>query len=229
MSTQLVLQVFLARPWECLHGSTVAGLAGVSVGRTYPILARLERLGWLTSFWEDVDPRVTGRPPRRQYGLTFWGETRARNAVAGATAPDAPERCLSVTRLGRSAHVGVGGRKPDGLDLRFLERAARRLPGPSADRYRREFSAELRSLPDERRMWFALSILVGAGALRREVTGGDGFAADGTIGDRLTPPLHCRVHLWHAWSIVHQPGVAFRACRDCGRLARRTIFDPVIP
>ena len=147
MPTQLVLQVFLARPWECLRGSTVAGLAGVSVGRTYPILARLERLGWLTSFWEDVDPRVTGRPPRRQYGLTFWGETQARNAVAGPTAADAAQRCLSAAGLGRSALVGVGGRKPDGLDLRFLERAARRLPGPSADRYRREFPPNYARFP----------------------------------------------------------------------------------
>jgi hypothetical protein len=49
-----------------------------------PILARLETVGWLTSRWEDIDPRAEGRPTRRYYQLTPNGIELARAALARA-------------------------------------------------------------------------------------------------------------------------------------------------
>jgi DNA-binding PadR family transcriptional regulator len=98
MATRRVLQVFLDRPMERLYGSRVSRLAGVSSGATYPVLARLEGLGWLSSFWEYVDPRAGGRPARRCYGLTYWGESQAR----GMLTRDAHAK-------GRSTGGSVGG------------------------------------------------------------------------------------------------------------------------
>lgn len=43
-------------------------------------------------------------------------------------------------------------------------------------------------------------------------------------------PLHCRLHLWHHYRMVHDPGVdAYAACSECGQLAPTTIFEPVVP
>ena len=41
--------------------------AGLPSGTVHPILARLETVGWLTSRWEDINPRTEGRPARRYY------------------------------------------------------------------------------------------------------------------------------------------------------------------
>src|SRR5580658_702353 len=42
-------------------------------GKLYPVLARLERAGWLTKELEQVDPAVAGRPARRLYRITEGG------------------------------------------------------------------------------------------------------------------------------------------------------------
>ena len=54
-----------------------------------PILARLETVGWLTSRWEDIDPRAEGRPARRYYRLTPDGLELARAALARAYSANA--------------------------------------------------------------------------------------------------------------------------------------------
>lgn len=56
----------------------------------HPILARLERLGRLSSRWEDVDPSAEGRPARRYYRLTADGAVAAGAALARAARPSAP-------------------------------------------------------------------------------------------------------------------------------------------
>jgi PadR family transcriptional regulator len=87
--TQLVLRALLADPARELYGVEVGTAAGLPSGTVHPILARLEGVGWLTSRWEDIDPRVEGRPARRYYGLTPDGLELARAALArayGATA-----------------------------------------------------------------------------------------------------------------------------------------------
>ena len=51
--------------------------AGLPSGTIHPILGRLERLGWVESRWEDIDPSQAGRPARRYYRLTTDGIERA--------------------------------------------------------------------------------------------------------------------------------------------------------
>ena len=62
--------------------------ADVGPGTLYPMLARLETAGWLTSEWEEVDPVAAGRPARRYYALTGIGRIEAttlldRNVAQG--------------------------------------------------------------------------------------------------------------------------------------------------
>jgi DNA-binding PadR family transcriptional regulator len=86
ISTQLVLRALLADPSKELYGVEIGQEAGLPSGTVHPILARLETVGWLTSRWEDIDPRTEGRPARRYYQLTPDGLERARAALARAYA-----------------------------------------------------------------------------------------------------------------------------------------------
>ena len=80
--TQLVLRALLAEPGRELYGAEVGQAAGLASGTVHPILARLERLEWVSSRWEDVDPSEAGRPARRYYRLTAAGAETAREALA---------------------------------------------------------------------------------------------------------------------------------------------------
>ena len=53
-------------------------------GSIYPILARLENDGLLTSAIEEIDPKVEGRRARRYYTLTGHGIKTARDEVRQA-------------------------------------------------------------------------------------------------------------------------------------------------
>lgn len=85
--TQLVLQVFLDDAARDRYGSDIGAEAGLPSGTVHPILARLEGFGWLESRWEEIDPRVEGRPARRYYRLTGVGVQSAQSAVARAHRP----------------------------------------------------------------------------------------------------------------------------------------------
>jgi PadR family transcriptional regulator PadR len=89
LPTQFVLEAFLSDPRQELYGIEVSLAAGMPSGTVHPILARLEGVGWLESWWEDIDPRAEGRPMRRYYRLTGAGQVRARSAVARAHQPRA--------------------------------------------------------------------------------------------------------------------------------------------
>jgi PadR family transcriptional regulator PadR len=80
----LVVRALLRDPTHELYGIEVGRYAGLPSGTVHPILARLEGFGWLESRWEDVDPRVVGRPARRYYRLTSDGVVQARDALARA-------------------------------------------------------------------------------------------------------------------------------------------------
>jgi PadR family transcriptional regulator, regulatory protein PadR len=82
--TQLVLRALLADPSKELYGVEIGQVAGLPSGTVHPILARLETVGWLESRWEEIDPRVEGRPARRYYRLTPDGMELARSALARA-------------------------------------------------------------------------------------------------------------------------------------------------
>jgi PadR family transcriptional regulator PadR len=83
--TQLVLRTLLSDPSKELYGVEIGQAAGLPSGTVHPILARLEGVGWLTSRWEDIDPRQEGRPARRYYQLTPDGLALARAALARAS------------------------------------------------------------------------------------------------------------------------------------------------
>ena len=84
MTTQTlaVLKQFLDAPAQHQYGLDLARRAGLKSGTIYPLLARLERDGLLTSAWERIDPHTEGRRPRRYYVLTGAGEVAAREALA---------------------------------------------------------------------------------------------------------------------------------------------------
>jgi PadR family transcriptional regulator len=83
----LVLQALLREPGRELYGLELSEETGLLPGTAYPILLRLEDAGWVTSRWEDVDPRAAKRPPRRYYRLTAAGAVQASVAMARARRP----------------------------------------------------------------------------------------------------------------------------------------------
>jgi PadR family transcriptional regulator, regulatory protein PadR len=88
LPTQLVLRALLADPAHEKYGLQICDDAGLPSGTIHPILARLEKLGWLESRWEDeTTAHQEGRPRRRYYHLTTGGAELARTALARATTP----------------------------------------------------------------------------------------------------------------------------------------------
>ncbi|AZG17196.1 PadR family transcriptional regulator [Cupriavidus pauculus] len=76
----LVLKVFLEHASAPIYGYTLMQAAGISSGTLYPLLARFEAEGLLTSAWETSDPAKAGRPRRRLYRMTAHG-TRVATEV----------------------------------------------------------------------------------------------------------------------------------------------------
>ncbi len=79
-----VLKVFANAPLEEHYGLELCRAAELPGGTIYPILARFEQAGWLTSTWEQIDPVAAGRRPRRLYRLTSSGAEQARQALSEA-------------------------------------------------------------------------------------------------------------------------------------------------
>jgi len=76
-----VLAAMLAEPEADRYGLDLMQVTGHPSGTLYPILARLERAGWVDARWEDVDPSAA-RPARRYYRLTSDGASSARRELA---------------------------------------------------------------------------------------------------------------------------------------------------
>jgi PadR family transcriptional regulator, regulatory protein PadR len=77
-----VLRTFLDDVSQPHYGYELMRLTGFPSGKLYPILARLQRAGWLTRETEDIDPAIAGRPARRLYQLTSKGIQAARYELA---------------------------------------------------------------------------------------------------------------------------------------------------
>lgn len=77
-----VLRFLLGMPTVPRSGAEIAKATHVSSGTLYPMLVRLETAGWLSSEWEEVDPREQGRPRRRFYSLTALGQNTANRELA---------------------------------------------------------------------------------------------------------------------------------------------------
>ena len=78
--TLKVLGTLMNNSPDALSGAEIGRVTRLKSGTLYPILLRLEKAGWLESFWESETPEELGRPRRRFYQLTALG---ARNARAG--------------------------------------------------------------------------------------------------------------------------------------------------
>lgn len=100
LPTQAVLRELLADPTRAMYGLEICAAAGLPSGTIHPILARLERFGWLESFWEEADPHEKGRPRRRYYRLD------PNNAAAVQAAL---HRAESRTQALRDLRPGVAG------------------------------------------------------------------------------------------------------------------------
>jgi DNA-binding PadR family transcriptional regulator len=88
LQTQLVLRAMLAEPTSKRYGLQLCEETGLPSGTIYPIVARLEQLGWVMSTWEDPVEHITqGRPRRRYCQLTDDGAEQARDALARAYRP----------------------------------------------------------------------------------------------------------------------------------------------
>jgi len=65
----------ISREW---YGFELMRATGLQSGVVYPVLARLERAGWLIRWADDIETREPGRPPRRLCRLTEEGQRVAR-------------------------------------------------------------------------------------------------------------------------------------------------------
>jgi len=108
LQAKMVLQLALQDPGREWYGLQMIEATGLPAGTIYPIIARLERYGWLESRWEDpAEHEAAGRPRRRYYRFTADGAERARLALAPAPRP---RRSAAVPLHGasRSGRPGTG-------------------------------------------------------------------------------------------------------------------------
>jgi len=82
-----VLRVFLADASARRYGYDLMKAARLPSGTLYPMLARLEDEGLVTSQWEPPPGDGSGRPPRKYYQLTAEGVRVARLELAQAPVP----------------------------------------------------------------------------------------------------------------------------------------------
>ena len=80
--TFAILTALLARPSQWSHGYALSQQTSLASGTLYPILMRLDKLGWLETRWEE-EP-AAGRPPRHLYRLTADGREWAREELRAA-------------------------------------------------------------------------------------------------------------------------------------------------
>lgn len=95
-TTVLVLQALLHDPGQELYGLEIAELTGVDPGTIYPILVRLQRLGWVDSRWEQIDSHAEKRPARRYYWITSHGVQQARQALEAVQRTKRPRRLSPI-------------------------------------------------------------------------------------------------------------------------------------
>jgi PadR family transcriptional regulator PadR len=80
---QQVLRAMLEDAAVPRYGLEISKQAGLETGTLYPVMARLEGVGWVESHWEDPELSISdGRPRRRYYQLTRDGAEQARVALA---------------------------------------------------------------------------------------------------------------------------------------------------
>ncbi|HEX3921250.1 MAG TPA: PadR family transcriptional regulator [Streptosporangiaceae bacterium] len=83
-SLERVLRVFLTDVSALHYGYDLMKAARLPSGTLYPMLARLQEQGLVTSQWEAPPEDAGGRPPRKYYQLTGEGVRVARLELAQA-------------------------------------------------------------------------------------------------------------------------------------------------
>jgi PadR family transcriptional regulator, regulatory protein PadR len=92
-----VLRVFLADVSARHYGYDLMKAARLPSGTLYPMLARLQDQGLVTSEWEPPPADASGRPPRKYYQLTGEGVRAVRLELAQA-ATAAPRTAHGTAR-----------------------------------------------------------------------------------------------------------------------------------
>lgn len=77
-----VLSVMQEDPGTAMYGLQLSRSTGLKSGTLYPLLDRLEEVGWVESRWETPDPTARRHPRRRYYSLTGTGVHEARHILA---------------------------------------------------------------------------------------------------------------------------------------------------
>jgi PadR family transcriptional regulator, regulatory protein PadR len=94
-----VLRAFLEDPAQPRYGYELMRVTGFPSGKLYPILAKLQAVGWLDREQEDIDPSVAGRPARRLYRLSREGTRVAREELAALSAELRPPSIAENPRV----------------------------------------------------------------------------------------------------------------------------------
>jgi DNA-binding PadR family transcriptional regulator len=92
-----VLECLLDDPTREWSGVELSRANGVRAGAVFPVLARLEAVGWLQSRWSDAAP---GQSARRAYRLGASGAADVRRALA--VGPSAEGRRWGLSTGGAS-------------------------------------------------------------------------------------------------------------------------------
>lgn len=90
MNAMRVLAALYHDTGEQHYGLSLGRATKLGNGTLYPILDKLEDLGLIQGTWEDIDPHVAGRRPRRFYSLTGEGARRFEAERAPLLSPAAP-------------------------------------------------------------------------------------------------------------------------------------------
>jgi hypothetical protein len=118
----------------------------------------------------------------------------------------------------RAAGGSTSGQAPTRWALTGVALASRALPaGPTRERWRAEFRADLQVLSRRHQATYTLGVLANAWALRSALRNGVPAVVDGPVTTR--PPLACRLNLRHRWRVVStEDGNPHRECTRCQKL-----------
>ncbi|HEU5473663.1 MAG TPA: helix-turn-helix transcriptional regulator [Actinophytocola sp.] len=97
-----VLRAFLEDPAQPRYGYELMRVTGFPSGKLYPILAKLQAVGWLVREREDIDPSMAGRPARRLYRLSPEGTRAAREELTTLSAELRPPMLAEQPRVLRT-------------------------------------------------------------------------------------------------------------------------------
>ena len=80
--TLAVLKYMLDRPKGDFYGLELIEALAQPAGTIYPILTRLEEIGWIQGEWESYERKDKGRRRRRYYLLTKDGKKDGKKYLA---------------------------------------------------------------------------------------------------------------------------------------------------